>query len=771
MSNGVEDVHVSQEDILTEGVQDELLLQLPPMANGKDIPCAKNWDISTLQNCTMNRMKIIARDYESVGASIRTKPELYRALHEAMMRETHCETCNDGQCNPQTHLFNPTEDAPDGWIMGTNNIYVKMARYNPETTPAAGTPAAPSAPTQPLSTPPSQPSSHSASPEIPLQPRIDLPNVMNQQQLALPAPGSAHNDQPLPQVTQSQQYTPNPLGPSPSNSLMRPTGSPDQQVTQAASPLVGGVVQQHAPPTNIPQILINGGMAFQAAADPFAGSSSQVNPLAALQAQLDAEDAETLKRYEQEALQAQQQAANQAAEANKQAEAQFRQQRELQRQQAATAQQQRLQQIRATATTPPMRIPNPTQAIASPTLAQSAPASTFTFGNGARQPAPHQFSQGPLLNSASTPSLVQPAYAATPHTQFGAAQGYTPPLPNTGYLQPPNAPPAPAAAPAQAPAPAGYMTIVQANQWFDQRMQGLSMGGLAPGMVSPFGGSAPQLNQGKAISHGIENVDQAAALGIHARPVYEVSSDLVGVEMHKFRKFMTPGDDEIGAGLVFRKARWPHQMLQPGIPGFDVVAHKDLSYHQLMNGLLSKMLAETSPTQLSPELASKIHFAQFLTAMTFHYSHKQVIETCREMIMAWQMKEFEWNNWPLIESRLKNIRSRFQQSPQPHAVNSKPKDPKPPHGGGGGGSQPPKNPNHTGKNVNGVLNSYMKEQRICIKFNEKDGCQEQSSTHPNKWDKTSILRHVCGGCHKKSGAEEHHKAYNCGKGPFAPLFR
>ena len=174
MSNGtngtpVDDLLVSQEDILTEGVQDELLLELPPMANGKDIPCAKNWDVSILQNCTMNRMKIIARDYESVGASIRTKPELYRSLHEAMMRETHCETCNDAQCNPQTHQFLPSEDAPEGWIMGINNIYVKMARYNPEATSAAGTPATP---TIPIPTAPTQPL-RTASPHIPLQPRVD----------------------------------------------------------------------------------------------------------------------------------------------------------------------------------------------------------------------------------------------------------------------------------------------------------------------------------------------------------------------------------------------------------------------------------------------------------------------------------------------------------------------------------------------------------------------------------------------------------------------
>ena len=114
-------------------------------------------------------------------------------------------------------------------------------------------------------------------------------------------------------------------------------------------------------------------------------------------------------------------------------------------------------------------------------------------------------------------------------------------------------------------------------------------------------------------------------LWIHERPDYEVSGDLVGVDMHKLRKI------------------------------------KDLSYHQLMNGLLLKMLTVTPSAKLDPELAIKLLFTQFLMLMSFHYTRKQVLETCREMIMAWQMKEFERSNLPLIESRLKNIRKFYAE--------------------------------------------------------------------------------------------------------------
>ena len=126
MSNGTngtpaDELQVSQEDILAADVQDEVLLELPVMANGP--ACAKNWDISLLQNCTNERLKVIARDYQDVVISNhRTKPELYKAIHAAMILDVDCDTSGTveggGRCNPSTHCFLPWRDAPDGWIMG-----------------------------------------------------------------------------------------------------------------------------------------------------------------------------------------------------------------------------------------------------------------------------------------------------------------------------------------------------------------------------------------------------------------------------------------------------------------------------------------------------------------------------------------------------------------------------------------------------------------------------------------------------------------------------
>ena len=178
--------------------------------------------------------------------------------------------------------------------------------------------------------------------------------------------------------------------------------------------------------------------------------------------------------------------------------------------------------------------------------------------------------------------------------------------------------------------------------------------------------------------------------------------------------------------------------------------------------MLSKILAETPAASLDTALANKILFTQFLVHMSFNYSHKQVLDTCHEMMMSWMMKEFEWTNWPVIEARLKGIRSRFQQVPQPHTFSNRRENP---HGGG-----PPKPPTQQGKqDVNGVPKEYMRNNQICINFNDT-GCKEKG-THENRFKAGQTLKHICGGCHKKSNSEEQHSVTGCGKGPFKSLFR
>ena len=62
-------------------------------------------------------------------------------------------------------------------------------------------------------------------------------------------------------------------------------------------------------------------------------------------------------------------------------------------------------------------------------------------------------------------------------------------------------------------------------------------------------------------------------------------------------------------------------MLMSSVPGYNEVAHKDLTFHQLMNGMISKVTSETPKAKLDHESANKFSFMQFLVEMLFKYEH------------------------------------------------------------------------------------------------------------------------------------------------------
>ena len=82
----------------------------PPMATGNN--CAKNWDTALLQNCTGDRMKVIAATLDVPVTSRTRKYMLYRAIYNAMNNDQSCPSCPGGDCQPNTHFFAPSEQPP-----------------------------------------------------------------------------------------------------------------------------------------------------------------------------------------------------------------------------------------------------------------------------------------------------------------------------------------------------------------------------------------------------------------------------------------------------------------------------------------------------------------------------------------------------------------------------------------------------------------------------------------------------------------------------------
>ena len=49
-------------------------------------------------------------------------------------------------------------------------------------------------------------------------------------------------------------------------------------------------------------------------------------------------------------------------------------------------------------------------------------------------------------------------------------------------------------------------------------------------------------------------------------------------------------------------------MLQANVPGYDTVEHRDLTFDQLMNGMLSALASEIPEERLDLELANRLSF-------------------------------------------------------------------------------------------------------------------------------------------------------------------
>ena len=221
------------------------LSDYPPLA--KQNKCAKDWDFSLLQNCTSNRLRHIARSYENVLAKL-NKPEMYTALYQAMLEVQDCNVCNGCDCNPATHQFPPIENPPPGYTGGPDGIFTKP----PSLTRAESFPGGQQIP--PGNPPQSTPAQDSS-----------------QQQPGIPVTQAP----PAPSQGQNTTYQASGFG-SPSNGLIRPTGSLDLPVATTVSSYIPGVYQPPPQQRDPAQFVTQGAAALAAAVPNGTPPASQV---------------------------------------------------------------------------------------------------------------------------------------------------------------------------------------------------------------------------------------------------------------------------------------------------------------------------------------------------------------------------------------------------------------------------------------------------------------------------------------------------------------
>ena len=187
----------------------------PPIAATHQ--CSKGWDPSLLQNCTVARLRGIARNYDGVDAN-QNKVQLFKAIYNAMLEDQTCESCPEGKCNPAIHFFPPTDNPPSGWVRGLDGIFIKPT--NPRSVNQPGT-------SSQLENPISNTGAAATG-----TPPVNTGSVTFEQNPAVLSQQLA--------VTTSLPLAPRIIG-SPSRGLLRPTRTPDLPVFSSGSLYIPGI--------------------------------------------------------------------------------------------------------------------------------------------------------------------------------------------------------------------------------------------------------------------------------------------------------------------------------------------------------------------------------------------------------------------------------------------------------------------------------------------------------------------------------------------------
>ena len=711
---------------------------------------AKDWDYALLADCSARRLRVIAKDYPGANSKA-NKAEFYQHIFDCMMDEQDCQSCPGGNCDPAVHQFKPTDVPPQGWLRGSDGIFTAPLPNPPPPAP----PSIPPPITLSYVPPVYAPASLTAitTPGTAYVPPVYAPASLTPGT----APGTANgmfSFCPSSMFSNSFATGTSRTG-SPNAGLTRPSNSNDLFVGTIASPYIPGIQQIAPQQRNAAQFVIDG------AANTSVVNSLVTGPRPALttaplpgpqlsQRQIQDREAARLRRQnellqEQQLSQAYQQQLDQQYLAQEQADEKAHQEM------LAQLRAQRLGATPNAATIPPAAAPLRF-------VAPTPPASMYQ---------PHGANMAQL--SPNTAFMQAPT---TNHFSPAAPPTHNPHSPLFGGFPPAQASPGHVASPAQFP-----FTPEQLQAMIDERVRAMSHSHANPPQhCNPHGNPGSQVcgESGKLKTNKVSNSLMAARFGVFAQPLFEVDGDLESADISKMRKVLTPGYDKVGDSMVLRMSAWPHKMLQ-NHPGHNATAHMDLTFHQFMNGMVTKIASETPGPRLDHELANKLSFLQFLINMSFNYEHKAMLEVYQAVHMAWQMRTFEWTDpWESINERLKNLRGRYHHNPQSYTYkkgarcpNCSNKSDKNTGGGGGGAGNAGKQQQPSDPYINQVPKVYMKTNNICIMFNSKKGCNEKDS-HRTKSGAT--LLHICAGCFAKDNKHDTHPVHNCGKDPFKSLF-
>ena len=301
-----------------------------------------------------------------------------------------------------------------------------------------------------------------------------------------------------------------------------------------------------------------------------------------------------------------------------------------------------------------------------------------------------------------------------------------------------------------------YMNARDEKQKKNQRSMSLGSADLRGIDAIPVG--AP--NTGKMALRAVENKSMADRLGLAPMPNLAIEGDPTDLDLTKIKKYMQSGANRTPGQFVERQTTWPEQCLTPAAPGFKKSSHAQLNLTEFVEGYLGKFLLETRATNLDPILANKLTYLRNLLSMHHTLDLKSIISISDRFLTGWENKSFEWSDWSRIDEFLKE--ARFQE-----LVNSmagKSGGPRAGADGNGKGGAPPPNGS---SNIHGVPTEFLRDNKLCIKFNNNPKSCSESGDHPQQFKKHVTLLHNCAGCMKFGKTSgEGHGVSTCPNGPY-----
>ena len=262
-------------------------------------------------------------------------------------------------------------------------------------------------------------------------------------------------------------------------------------------------------------------------------------------------------------------------------------------------------------------------------------------------------------------------------------------------------------------------------------------------------------NTGRIALRAVVNKQMCDRLGLAPAPNMVVEGDPTNIDYTKVSKHMKSGSKRGVGEFVERQTTWPQQCLTPSAPTASKPDHEKLSFPELIDGFIGKILTETPSGNLDIEVANKLSYLKELTAMHYTLDLPSVLAVNRRFLEGWENKNFEWSDWTRIELFLRE--SRFQQ-----LVNSmaRGRDNQFRGGNGRSNSAPPGPPKPSG-HINGVSIQFHKDHNLCMKFNKSPkACTETTNPHKHPHEANRMLYHACAACKKAGKSGEGHGSHD-----------